>query len=194
MTTAHRPSRETARERHSRELLTTQAALRRFKPYPAYNDSGIEWLGEIPAHWELRRLGATVTSCQNGVWGEDPDGLHDVPCVRVADFDRLAFRVNFVEPTLRSIEPRLVETRGLRAGDLLLEKSGGGESQPVGAVVLYDHQAPAICSNFIARMTVAAGFDPRFLTYFHAAFYAARLNTRSSNRTPAYRISTVRAT
>jgi type I restriction enzyme S subunit len=28
----------------------------RFKPYPAYKDSGVEWLGEIPAHWTLRRL------------------------------------------------------------------------------------------------------------------------------------------
>ena len=25
-------------------------ALRRFKPYPAYKDSGVEWLGQIPAH------------------------------------------------------------------------------------------------------------------------------------------------
>ena len=24
----------------------------RFRPYPAYKDSGVEWLGEIPAHWE----------------------------------------------------------------------------------------------------------------------------------------------
>jgi hypothetical protein len=22
----------------------------RFKPYPAYKDSGVEWLGKIPAH------------------------------------------------------------------------------------------------------------------------------------------------
>ena len=29
---------------------------RRFKPYPAHKDSGVEWLGEIPAHWEVRRL------------------------------------------------------------------------------------------------------------------------------------------
>jgi type I restriction enzyme S subunit len=25
-------------------------------PYPKYKDSGVEWLGEIPAHWELKRL------------------------------------------------------------------------------------------------------------------------------------------
>jgi type I restriction enzyme S subunit len=28
----------------------------RFKPYPAYKDSGVEWLGEIPTHWEVRPL------------------------------------------------------------------------------------------------------------------------------------------
>lgn len=27
----------------------------RFKPYPAYKDSGVEWLGEIPAHWDVKR-------------------------------------------------------------------------------------------------------------------------------------------
>ncbi|MGH7790528.1 MAG: restriction endonuclease subunit S [Candidatus Binatia bacterium] len=30
-------------------------SARRFKPYPAYKDSGVEWLGEIPAHWEVER-------------------------------------------------------------------------------------------------------------------------------------------
>lgn len=29
---------------------------RKWKPYPACKDSGIQWLGEIPAHWEVRRL------------------------------------------------------------------------------------------------------------------------------------------
>ncbi len=26
------------------------------KPYPAYKDSGVEWLGQVPEHWEVRRL------------------------------------------------------------------------------------------------------------------------------------------
>jgi len=26
------------------------------KPYPAYKDSGVEWLGQVPAHWEVRRI------------------------------------------------------------------------------------------------------------------------------------------
>jgi len=27
-----------------------------FKPYPAYKDSGVEWLGEVPEHWAQRKL------------------------------------------------------------------------------------------------------------------------------------------
>ena len=83
-----------------------EAQSRRFRPYPEYKDSGIEWLGEIPAHWEVNRQCLTVTGCQNGVWGEEPDGQCDMICVRVADFDRIEFRVCLDNPTLRSIDPR----------------------------------------------------------------------------------------
>ena len=110
--------------------------------------------------------------------GMNPTVSTDIACVRVADFDRLTFRVDIADPTLRSIEPRLAAARALHRGDLLLEKSGGGENQPVGAVVLYDHGIPAVCSSFVARVTVAAGFDARFLTYLHAALYSLRINTR----------------
>ena len=42
-----------------------KARPRRFRRYPAYKDSGIEWLGEIPAHWEMKRL-SWLTNCLDG--------------------------------------------------------------------------------------------------------------------------------
>ena len=30
--------------------------MRTYPPYPAYRASGVEWLGEIPEHWEVHRL------------------------------------------------------------------------------------------------------------------------------------------
>ena len=29
----------------------------KLKPYPKYRDSGVPWLGEVPEHWEIRKLG-----------------------------------------------------------------------------------------------------------------------------------------
>ena len=33
-----------------------EALSRRFRPYAAYNDSGFDWLGDLPAHWRVIRL------------------------------------------------------------------------------------------------------------------------------------------
>lgn len=31
--------------------------MSRYQPYPSYKDSGVEWLGEVPKHWNLIRIG-----------------------------------------------------------------------------------------------------------------------------------------
>ena len=44
---------------------TTDAPSRRFRPYPAYRDSGVAWLAEIPKHWRVKRL-SWLTKCLDG--------------------------------------------------------------------------------------------------------------------------------
>ncbi len=135
---------------------------------------------DAPAHWQAVRLKQTTTACTTGVWGEEArGGAEDLVCVRVADFDRLGLRADLRDHTLRFIPSAYRRRRLLVAGDLLLEKSGGGDGQPVGAVVMYTTDAPAVCSNFIARMPVAPGFDARYLCYLHAALYHLGVNRRS---------------
>lgn len=153
------------------------------KPYPEYKESGQEWLGEVPAEWELRRLRASIKDCVNGVWGGDPNGKDDLFCVRVADFDRIGLRVSLRKKTLRAIPVSARSRRLLQPGDLLLEKSGGGDLQPVGAVVAYTHSEPAVCSNFVARMPVADGYNTFFVNYLHATLYAKRINVLSTKQT-----------
>ena len=54
-------------------------SLRRFKPYPAYKGSGVDWLGEIPAGWGIKRLkrivqfrgGGTPAKDNLEYWGGD---------------------------------------------------------------------------------------------------------------------------
>jgi type I restriction enzyme S subunit len=30
--------------------------IEELKPYPAYKDSGVPWLGQVPVHWEVKPL------------------------------------------------------------------------------------------------------------------------------------------
>lgn len=38
------------------QAVTGQIDVRTGKPYPTYKDSGVEWLGKVPEHWEVRPL------------------------------------------------------------------------------------------------------------------------------------------
>ena len=140
-------------------------------------------LDNIPKHWKVQRLGTSVKSENNGAWGDDPDGTNDIVCIRVADFDRSSNRIRTDKLTLRSVKPSERSGRLLRKGDLLLEKSGGGEQQPVGALVMYNHDFEAVCSNFVARLVVREGYDPTYLTYLHRTLYATGVNKRSIKQT-----------
>ena len=42
------------------QAVTGKIDVRTGKPYPKYKHSGVEWLGEVPEHWEVRRLKSSV--------------------------------------------------------------------------------------------------------------------------------------
>jgi len=103
---------ESARAPHARP---------RFKPYPAYKDSGVEWLGEIPAGWEAKRLKNCVQRLESGgtpesdnfeYWTDDESGI---PWVAISDMTR-SFHV-------RDTAKRLTE-RGLRSKRLPVLPAG----------------------------------------------------------------------
>jgi type I restriction enzyme S subunit len=58
-----------------------------FPRYPAYKPSGVEWLGEVPEHWEvkpLKRVAEIQTGLAKGKEVE-PEGSVEVPFLRVAN-------------------------------------------------------------------------------------------------------------
>lgn len=49
-----------------------------YKPYPAYKDSGVEWLGRVPEHWSVKPL-KLVAHVQTGIAkGKDNTGLKTI--------------------------------------------------------------------------------------------------------------------
>jgi type I restriction enzyme S subunit len=46
------------------QAVTGQIDVRTGKPYPAYKDSGVPWLGQVPEHWEVAQV-KDVFDCLN---------------------------------------------------------------------------------------------------------------------------------
>lgn len=158
--------------------------MSRYKPYPQYKDSGIEWLGQVPEHWSIFRMKIAIDIVQNGIWGEDPVGNEDdILCARVSDFDRNKHTISDNLITLRNVPENQRKSRIVRTGDLLIEKSGGGEQTAVGAVVQYTGEASIICSNFLAIVRCKKNFSERWLCYINEFLYSLGVNIRSIKQT-----------
>ena len=156
----------------------------RWPRYGQMKPSGVAWLGDVPGHWDVKRIKHTIVSLANGLWGDEPDGgEEDISVVRVADFDRVRLRTREQIPTSRRIPRSDQVSRLLTEGDLLIEKSGGGDQQSVGVVVRFVGAGPAVSSNFVARMRVADECEGAFLVYLHHALYVGRVNQRSIKQT-----------
>jgi len=155
----------------------------KYKKYLEYKDSGIEWFNEIPQKWELKRLKYSTKGCLNGAWGDEPqENSNDIICVRVADFNRDKLIIKDNNFTFRNLPKEKRVKLMLSKGDLIIEKSGGGDNQPVGFVVQYNHDYPAITSNFVAKIP-PNNVNSNYFKYFHSYLYSIRLNIRSIKQT-----------
>lgn len=59
----------------------------KYKPYPAYKPSGIEWLGEIPVHWEVRRL-KHIADIRYGLGQPPKESRIGLPLIRATNVNR----------------------------------------------------------------------------------------------------------
>src|SRR4030042_6903014 len=153
-------------------------------PYPKYKNSGVEWLGEIPEGWEVIRITSLISNNKNGYWGEEEQGdENDIYCIRVADFDYDNFGLSLKKLTVRNLPKNIQKKLKLQSGDLLIEKSGGGEKQPIGRVVYFNENIDAVCSNFIEKLQTTINTHSNYMKYVFSWLYTIGLNTRSIKQT-----------
>lgn len=118
----------------------------RYKAYPEYKKSGVEWLGEIPADWVMSKLAYTYTQTNAGevidknYWGSGKETLYTC--------NRNYLRCDYL------IFPNKKRTT---KQDLLLTRNG----------TPYVHKpiVNAIYSNVVQRITLQGRFDRDYLAY-----------------------------
>ena len=71
--------------------VITEAVTKGLNPDVPMKDSGVEWIGEIPEHWDFRRIKncCLIVDCKNRTPDPDPDGEYIVvrtTCIRDGSF------------------------------------------------------------------------------------------------------------
>jgi restriction endonuclease S subunit len=117
----------------TRGLPTEAARAAGFDPHPRLKPSGIEWLGEVPEHWFVKRLKFVLAEplkygANETAEFDDPD---EPRYIRITDVDDTG---SLRSETFRSLPREVARPYLLREGDLLFARSGA----TVGKAFLYE--------------------------------------------------------
>lgn len=120
------------------------------KPYPKYKPSGLEWLGDVPENWQVKRL---KTSALCWVSNVDKVPAEDELPVRLCNYtdvyyhDHITPDMGLMETTATADEIRRF---GLRKGDVLITKDSE-EWSDIAVPALVKESAPdLVCGYHLA--------------------------------------------
>lgn len=102
-----------------------------------------------------------------GLWTGKKPPFVNVGVIRNTNFSK-DFKLDLTNVAYLDVEQHQFKNRKLQHGDLILEKSGGSDKQPVGRVILYDNKEGDFSySNFTAMLRIKdrSVIIPRFLFY-----------------------------
>jgi type I restriction enzyme, S subunit len=135
--------------------------------------------------WKTKTL---EEACQfsNGLWKGKKPPFVNVGVIRNTNFTKEG-TIDDSDIAYLDVEVKKFEKRRLRFGDIILEKSGGGQKQPVGRVVLFDKiEGDFSFSNFTSAIRVRDPheLDFRFLhKYLHWIYLSGRTEKMQSHST-----------
>lgn len=81
----------------------TGSPARRFQPYPAYKNSGVEWLDQTPKHWSIARVSEQAELINGYPFQSELFHLSDgIPLVRIRDLESENTEVFYNGPAIPS--------------------------------------------------------------------------------------------
>mgnify|MGYP000131969973 FL=1 len=130
-------------------------------------------------HYRNQPKGWAVTTikdmCENinGLWKGKKKPFVNVGVIRNANFTK-DFKLDYSKIEYIDVEQRAFNQRHLKNGDLIVEKSGGSDNNPVGRAILYEGKDSVFSfSNFTMALRIKEKkiLTSRYLYYFLLAEY-----------------------
>ncbi len=155
-----------------------------FQKYSSYKDSGVEWLGEVPAHWRLERLKRICSITPSNVDKKTYEGQNAVRLCNYTDVyynDEITSDMDFMEATASDEEIRKFT---LRAGDTIVTKdSESADDIGIPAYVPQDLHG-VVCGYHLTTLRPKPGINGKFIKrLFESPFLKARFAVSANGLT-----------
>ena len=135
--------------------------------------------------WEIKKLGDITTSI-NGLWTGKKPPFITIAVIRNTNFTKDC-KLDTSDIAYIDVEQKQYESRKLQYGDIIVEKSGGSDRQPVGRPVIFNiKDGDYSFSNFTSTLrvndksVVAPEFLHRYLTHIYMRGDTATMQSKTT--------------
>ena len=106
----------------------------------------------------------------SGEWGQEDKNGDGVKVIRTTNFTNTG-KLDLTDVVTRDIDAAKVGKKKLKKGDIILERSGGTNDNPVGRVVYFNEEGTFLFNNFTQLLRCKEGVNPTFLFYSLFNYY-----------------------
>ncbi len=142
------------------------------KPYPKYKTSGVEWLGDVPAHWGAKRFGYLFRFFSGGTPSTSESELWDGELPWVSSKDMKSMVVSDTEDHISEEAVRQSATCKLPAGSLLMVNRSGILKHSIPVAIITREMA---INQDIRGCVPLSTVDSKFIAYLIAGNQPALL-------------------
>jgi type I restriction enzyme, S subunit len=172
--------------KEKRQAVISHAVTKGLDPDAPMKESNVEWLGEVPEHWEISRLRRVISApLGNGIFKKKDEFGRGTPLINVFDIYTNDFKVRL--GTLDRVECTTSEiaTYCVQPGDLFFVRSSL-KLEGIAAVAVADNWPEAVVfeCHLVRVRPVAAVLHPRYASYLlNSDFFRAILISKAKTTT-----------
>lgn len=145
-------------------------------------------IGTVCSDFDTFQLKSVLVKNDAGDWGSEPD-KDAIGVIRSTNFNNDG-KLDLSDIAYRTLSKRKFEEKKLYASDILIERSGGSETQPVGRVgVITDEMAKTdyAFANFIQRISLNDEVNAKFVYYCLQQMYEMGITAGMQSQTTGIR-------
>ena len=133
-----------------------------YKKYPKYRDSGVEWLGEVPESWEVKKLKFIAYAKPSNVDKKSKDSEKDVLLCNYTDVYYNDFITNDIEFMKATATDEQIKKFTLEVDDVIITKDSEGPEDIAIATCVQEVQDNLICGYHLTHIK-PTGCNGRYL-------------------------------
>ncbi|VXB72028.1 Type I restriction-modification system, specificity subunit S [Enhydrobacter sp. AX1] len=150
-----------------KQIVIQNAVTKGLNPNVPMKNSGVDWIGDIPEHWEVKKLKYLIDSKAGYAFPSQQFSQEGISVIRISELNINGSVDISNSPKLPFSFAKFLEEFCVVSGDILMAMTGG----TIGKVSIYRENKKSLLNQRVCKFIVKASLDKKLFWHFCNSLY-----------------------